>query len=82
MPPPAQYNKKHQLFHVKFCTGNRTISVVFIAKVASIIVYPRAHTGQGIPVEGTAVGLDPSGALVIETDQGERIQVISVHYGS
>ncbi|MGN8227240.1 biotin--[acetyl-CoA-carboxylase] ligase [Paenibacillus polymyxa] len=37
----------------------------------------RAHTGQGITVEGTAVGLDPSGALVVETDQGERIQVIS-----
>ncbi|WP_342414667.1 biotin--[acetyl-CoA-carboxylase] ligase [Paenibacillus sp. FSL R10-2782] len=53
--------------------------VAMLWEVLSVTMnrFVRAHTGQGKAVEGTAVGLDPSGALVVETEQGERIQVVS-----
>ncbi|WP_225999106.1 biotin--[acetyl-CoA-carboxylase] ligase [Paenibacillus sp. BJ-4] len=57
--------------------GFQPIAMLWEALSVTINRTVRAHTGQGVAVEGTAVGLDPSGALVVETDQGERIQVIS-----
>ncbi|OAZ48612.1 biotin--[acetyl-CoA-carboxylase] ligase [Paenibacillus polymyxa] len=57
--------------------GFQPIAMLWEALSVTMNRSVRAHTGQGIAVEGTAVGLDPSGALVIETNQGERIQVIS-----
>lgn len=57
--------------------GFQPIAMLWEALSVTINRSVQVHTGQDIPVEGTAVGLDPSGALVIETDQGERIQIIS-----
>ncbi|WP_025718892.1 biotin--[acetyl-CoA-carboxylase] ligase [Paenibacillus sp. 1-18] len=73
----AVLGEMEQLCRLYAEQGFQPIAMLWEALSVTINRTVRAHTGQGVAVEGTAVGLDPSGALVVETDQGERIQVIS-----
>ncbi|EHS56539.1 biotin--[acetyl-CoA-carboxylase] ligase [Paenibacillus sp. Aloe-11] len=73
----AVLEEMEQLCRLYAEQGFQPIAMLWEALSVTINRSVRAHTGQGIVVEGIAVGLDPSGALVVETDQGERIQVIS-----
>lgn len=36
----------------------------------------KVYNAQG-SIEGRAIGLDPSGALLVEQDNGERVMVVS-----